>query len=243
MSSIASNLAVVRQNIADHAASVGHNSSDVLLVGVSKIHPPELIVEAVRAGLMDIGESRVQEAEFKKPIVEKRLTEEGIAPSTVRWHMIGHLQSNKANKAAALFDVIHSVDSIKLARKLSKAASQLDKQLDILIEVNSSGESSKSGIAPVELKDIVTEVKDLPKINITGLMTIAPLTDDKSLIIESFGSLRELRYEASMTYQNAAEWDLSMGMSGDYDIAIREGATIVRIGTAIFGSRPTTKGV
>lgn len=237
----ASNLTSVLQNIADHAVSAGRNGGDIKLVGVSKFHPPESIVEAVRAGLKDIGESRVQEVEAKKPIVEKHLQELGVDPSTVRWHMIGHLQSNKAARAAALFDVIHSVDSVKLARKISDAAKQLSRHVDLLIEVNTSGEASKSGIAPDELDGIVAETSDLPSVKIIGLMTIAPLTSDKSLISEAFRSLFNLRTEIAKTYKTAMNWELSMGMSGDYDIAISEGATIVRIGTAIFGTRPSIK--
>lgn len=230
-------LAAVRRGVAQAAESCGRDPDEIRIVGVSKRHPADAVVTAVSAGLSLVGENRIQEAETKIPIVERMLAEKGIDPKSVRWHFVGRLQSNKANKAAALFDVIESVDSVKLAHKLSSAASDLNKQLDILIEVNVSGETAKSGIHPDELKELLDQIVPdhpvaLSGIRVKGLMTMGPLTDNPDLIRAAFRKLRRLRDEF------LADGDLSMGMSGDFPLAIAEGATIVRIGTAIFGLRP-----
>ncbi len=243
MEDLSTRLNEVRNIVSEAAIRARRNPDDVKIVGVSKRHSADLIVDAVSAGLYDIGESRVQETAIKKPIVDQMLTERGINPSIIRWHMIGKLQSNKANKAAELFDVIQSVDSVRLAQKLSVAAERLNKQIEILVEVNISGESAKSGVSPDDLSEFIAGIANLPAISINGLMTIGPLTDDISRITEAFDKFRQLRDHVSKQQPAlAADCELSMGMSGDYILAIEAGATIVRIGTAIFGDRPKLTG-
>ena len=230
----------VRRQVAESALRVGRNPESVKIVGVSKRQPNEKLVAAVLEGLREIGENRVQEAREKRPIVEKLLEKAGFDISQLRWHMVGRLQSNKAVVAAGLFDVIQSVENIKIASRLSRTALELGKSLEVFIEVNTSGEESKAGVHPDGVIGLVGEIKSLTGIKLNGMMTIGPLTEDRDQIRASFDRLRETLDRTEMEFPSlTADWELSMGMSGDFSEAIAAGATIVRIGTAIFGSRIT----
>ncbi|MEI6084153.1 MAG: YggS family pyridoxal phosphate-dependent enzyme [Verrucomicrobiota bacterium] len=189
----------------------------VLLVGVTKTVPPEIVDQALTAGITTFGENKIQEAKAKIPVVSSR----------ARWHFIGHLQTNKAREAVALFDLIHSVDSVKLAGELNKCAAAAGKTQRILLEVNVAGEASKFGLKPEDVPGALETINQLPRLQVEGLMTVAPFTGDAR---PHFRRLRELRDQLGLR-------ELSMGMSHDYLPAIEEGATIVRIGSAIFGAR------
>jgi len=219
--SVAENLAVVRERIAEACRRAGRSPDEVTLVGVSKGFPAELVVEACAAGLTDLGENRVQEA---APKIEA-LTARGVRP---RWHLIGHLQTNKAKTATGLFAIIHSVDSVRLAEALSHRASE---PLPVLLEVNVAREPAKFGFAPEELSSAYATIAALPNLDVRGLMTVAPIADDPESVRPVFRRLRELRDGLGLR-------ELSMGMTGDFEVAIEEGATLVRVGRAIFGPRP-----
>jgi len=219
----AERLASVRGRIRAAAERVGRDPSSVRLIGASKTVPAAVLVEAVRAGLADLGENRVQEAEAKAPLLRADLTD-GAVPV---WHLIGHLQSNKARKAVALFDWIHSVDSPRLADGLERIAQELGRAPRVLIEVNTSGEASKEGVAPDDAAALIAHVAGLRTLRLAGLMTIGPTGGDPR---PAFRLLRRLRDAAGLD-------ELSMGMSGDFEAAIEEGATIVRVGSALFGAR------
>ncbi len=218
--SIAQNLSMVRTRIASACARAGRSPDEVTLVGVSKGFPAEAVAEACAAGLTDIGENRVQEAEAKIAA----LASMSVRP---RWHLVGHLQTNKAKAAAGLFAIIQSVDSVRLAQALSKDASA---PLTVLLEVNVAQEASKFGFAPDDVPDSLDAIRRLPNIDVRGLMTVAPQTDDPETVRPVFGRLRELRDQLGLRV-------LSMGMTDDFEVAVEEGATIVRIGRAIFGER------
>jgi pyridoxal phosphate enzyme (YggS family) len=205
-----------------HAAAerVARNASDITLVAVTKSVQPARIEQAIAAGLTVFGESRVQEARAKIPLL----------PGRARWHMIGHLQSNKARDAVALFELIHSVDSVKLATELNKWAERAGKTQPILLEVNLSGEASKFGFKPEDVEAALEQINKLPRLEVQGLMTIPPFTQDPQQARPFFRQLRQLRDRLGLPH-------LSMGMSHDFEIAIEEGATILRIGTALFGER------
>ena len=219
----AERLAAVRARIAAAAERVGRDPESVRLIGASKTVPAGVLVQAVRAGLRDLGENRVQEAEAKAPLLRADLTD-GAGP---QWHLIGHLQSNKARKAVALFDWIHSVDSPRLADALDRIARELGRTPRVLIEVNTSGEASKEGVAPEAAPALIAHVAGLAAIRLVGLMTIGPLAGDPR---PAFRRLRGLRDAAGLA-------ELSMGMSGDFEDAVEEGATMVRVGSALFGAR------
>jgi PLP dependent protein len=213
---IRENLAAVEARIAAACARAGRQRSDVTLVAVSKTFPASAVDEAIAAGATDVGENRVQEARDKKPDVRGK----------ARWHLIGHLQSNKAKDAAKLFDVVQTVDSVSLAEKLSRAATT---PLDVLIEVNIGNEPQKAGATTGDIDELVRGVGQLPNLRLQGLMTIPPVGTAE----ESRRYFRELR-----TMRDAHGLrELSMGMSEDFEVAIEEGATIIRVGRAIFGSR------
>ncbi len=235
----AKNIEIVRHKVNEALCACQRDESEVKIVAVSKRHSAESVVEAIMAGVSDIGENRVQEAVEKRPLVEKLLSERKFDYSGVRWHMIGQLQSNKTRKAAELFDVVQSVDSLKIAQRLSNATVELGKTLDIFVEVNTSAESSKSGVFPEQAITLVKAINTLPGMNILGLMTVGPLTDDENIIIDSFNQLRNIRDDilTAMSYRSIGK-ELSMGMSDDFPLAIGAGSTLVRIGTAIFGPRP-----
>jgi pyridoxal phosphate enzyme (YggS family) len=228
--SIAENLAVIRSGIRAACDRVGRDPDDVLMLAVSKGHPVAAIEEAAAAGLQAFGESKIQEAKMKIP----------LCPGHLRYHMIGHLQTNKCRDAVRLFEMIQSVDSLHLANEISKRCEQAARNMPILLEVNVSGESSKFGYAPGQLLEQLLEINDLPRIEIHGLMTIAPYVKDPEKVRPYFRQLRELKM-ACEERLGAPLPDLSMGMSGDFETAIEEGATIVRVGTSLFGERDYSK--
>lgn len=211
------------------ARRAGRDPAAVTVVAVSKTVPVERLRAAVAAGIAELGENRVQEAGPKVATLGHGLT----------WHLIGHLQRNKAAAAVRLFDMIHSVDSLELATALDRQAARLGKRQRVLLQVNVSGEQSKSGFAPVALQTAAAQVAALPHLRPEGLMTIAPLGAGESALRDVFGTLRALRQELAPAFPGEAWQHLSMGMSDDYEIAVAEGATLVRVGRAIFGERPT----
>lgn len=217
VSSIADNLDAIRERIAAAVARACRRTDEVQLIAVSKTVPPERIAEAIAGGVTVFGENKVQEARAKIPAVSGR----------ARWHLVGHLQSNKAREAVALFEVIHSVDSVKLAGELNKHAGAAGKTQRVLLEVNVSGEASKFGFHPGDVDGALAQINALPRVQVDGLMTIPPAGKDARPF---FRQLRELRDRLGLR-------ELSMGMSHDFEVAIEEGATLVRIGTAIFGER------
>jgi pyridoxal phosphate enzyme (YggS family) len=225
--SLAENLQRVRERIATAAERAGRDPAGVSLVAVSKTHPPAAVEGAVALGQLIFGENKVQEARAKIPECSGR----------ARWHLIGHLQTNKAKLAAQIFDLIESVDSLALARELSERAGQFDRTLPVLWQVNVAGESAKFGYAPERLLAELDELAALPHLRPEGLMTIAPFVTDAEKVRPVFRRLRELK-DACEQRLGVALPHLSMGMSGDFEAAIAEGATLVRIGTAIFGARP-----
>lgn len=223
---LADRLAHVEKRIAAACARAGRPRDAVLLVAVSKTQPPEIVTEAAALGLRVFGENKVQEARAKIP----------ACPSHLSWHLIGHLQSNKAGWAAELFDVVHSVDSMKLVRALDKATEAAGRTLRILLEVNVSGEASKFGLKPEEVAAVLELANACPRLLVEGLMTMAPFAPDPEKARPHFRALRELRDR--LARETGTPLDaLSMGMSGDFEVAIEEGATMVRIGTLLFGER------
>jgi pyridoxal phosphate enzyme (YggS family) len=216
----------IQQRIAAACARAGREESSVTLLAVSKSHPPETIQTAVACGLLHFGENKIQEAKAKIP----------LCPSKARWQFIGHLQSNKVRDAVELFEMIQGVDSLAIAKEISKRAEQLGKTMPILLEVNVAGEASKFGYKPESLLAELNELNALPKIEIHGLMAIPPFTPVAEKSRPYFQRLRELKIQCEKILGVPLP-HLSMGMSGDFEIAIEEGATIVRIGTALFGER------
>jgi pyridoxal phosphate enzyme (YggS family) len=230
--SIVENIARIRERISTAARRAGRNPADVTLLAVSKTFPSESIREAYAAGIRVFGENRVQEFSGKS----WDLHDLGDA----EWHLIGHLQTNKAAKAAELFTAIDSLDSVKLAEKLNTAAEKMGKNLPVLIEINVGGEEAKSGIAPEsqELRQILLGAPQWKNMAIRGLMTVPPYADDAERTRRFFRHLHELRDEIAARHLPAVTMDmLSMGMSHDFEVAIEEGSTCVRVGTAIFGER------
>ena len=217
---IAEELERVRERIGFACQRASRDPNDVTLIGVTKTVGPEAVVEAYETGLRDFGENRVQEAVAKIDAVEQL----GVQPS---WHLIGHLQTNKVKAAAGRFGMIHSVDSTRLAEALSRRC-QTD--MPVLLEVNVARDADKYGFAPEEVAAALSEIAVLPHVDVRGLMTIAPIANDPEETRPIFSRLRELRDELALD-------ELSMGMSGDFEVAIEEGATMVRVGTAIFGPR------
>jgi len=216
---VAQRVEAVRERIRRAAARAGRSPDEVTIVAVSKGFPPEAVRQAVAAGLRDIGENRVQEAAAKIPL---------LADLPITWHMVGHLQTNKVKTALKLFAIIHSVDSLRLAEFLSRHAQG---PIPILLEVNVAGEASKFGFAPEEVPRAAAAIARLPNLDVRGLMTVAPLTANPEEVRPFFRRLRELRDALGLR-------ELSMGMTDDFEVAIEEGATIVRLGRAIFGDRP-----
>ncbi|HEX8372145.1 MAG TPA: YggS family pyridoxal phosphate-dependent enzyme [Chthoniobacterales bacterium] len=223
-------IAALQDRIAAAAARSGRGADQIELIAVSKTHPLEAIREARECGLRLFGENKVQEARAK--IAD--------APSDLRWHLLGHLQSNKVRHALPLFEMIHSVDSVELATQIDRIAAELGLFPKILLEVNVAGEASKFGFKPEALRAQIEQLIALPRLQIDGLMTIAPYAEEPEASRPFFKQLRELRDQLA-TEQNIPLAHLSMGMSGDFEIAIEEGATLVRVGTAIFGSRSYSK--
>jgi pyridoxal phosphate enzyme (YggS family) len=224
--SLADNLETIQQRIRTACERAGRKPESVLLLAVSKTHPPETVRAAADCGLVFFGENKVQEARAKIP----------LCPGKLRWHLIGHLQSNKCRDAVQLFEMIQSVDSLPLAREINGRAEQAAKRMPVLLEVNVAGEANKFGYAPEKMLAELKELNALPRIEIHGLMTVPPWTAAAENSRPYFRRLRELKEQAE-TVLGAPLPHLSMGMSGDFEIAIEEGATIVRIGTALFGAR------
>jgi PLP dependent protein len=230
--SVAENIARVQEKIRTAAARARRDPGEITLMAVSKTFPAECIREAYQAGIRHFGENRVQEFAGKVD----SLRDLGDA----RWHMIGHLQTNKAGKAAELFSAIDSVDSLKLPEKLNDSARESGKKLAVLIEVNVGGESAKSGMPPdsPELDRLLSAAPQFDHLEIRGLMTIPPFTEDPQQARLFFRELRELRDQIAVRKLPGVRMDvLSMGMSHDFEVAIEEGSTCVRVGTAIFGDR------
>lgn len=226
--SIRSNILQVLQRIEDAAARSLRDARDVKLVAVTKTVERSLIIEAIEAGITAIGENRVQEADRK--------FRESLPP--VEKHLVGHLQTNKVRKALEIFDMIQSVDSLRLAREISTRCEAAGRTIDILVEVKTSGEETKYGLDPAETVEAVHEMADLRGIRIVGLMTIGAFLDDPEGVRPCFRSLREIRDAIEEEVIPGVAMDhLSMGMTNDYEVAIEEGATIVRVGRAIFGER------
>ena len=233
--SISENIAAIRARIASAARRAGRSSEEIALMAVSKTQPPEKIREVYSAGLRLFGENRVQEFSSKADALRDLKDAE--------WHMIGHLQTNKSAKAAELFRAVDSVDSLKLAEKLDAAAHSLGKKMDVLIEINVGGEAAKSGIAPdsPELNELLTAAPRLKALVFRGLMTVPPFTEDPEDARPYFRKLREVRETIAAHRLPAIDMDqLSMGMSHDFEVAVEEGSTCVRVGTAIFGERSKT---
>lgn len=220
----------VRRRIARSAELRGRDPKDVTLIAVSKTHPPEALRRAIQAGATDLGENRVQEAAEKIPEVGR----EGV-----RWHLIGHLQSNKARRAVSLFDLVHSLDSKELALRLNRLCGDVGREaLPVLIQVDLGGEETKTGASEGELQELVRYVSGCEHLRLKGLMTLPPFFEDAERVRPFFRRLRELRdrYQAEGAFGDAGG-ELSMGMSNDFEVAVEEGATFVRVGTAIFGER------
>jgi pyridoxal phosphate enzyme (YggS family) len=217
--SIRENAAAVRARIAAACARAGRNVGDVTLVAVTKVFPADYVEQAIAAGIGDIGENRVQEARDKKPLVH----------GSARWHLIGHLQSNKAKDAVRLFDVIQTVDSLDLGQKIARAAEAAGKRQEVLLQVNVGNEEQKSGALPADVPALVDALRAIDALDLRGLMAIPPVGSAEETR-RYFRELRALRDAVGVE-------QLSMGMSEDFEVAIEEGATIVRVGRAIFGSR------
>ena len=223
---LAENLNSIRQRIAAACLRAGRAEGSVTLLAVSKTHPPDTIATTVGCGQLLFGENKIQEAKAKIP----------LCPGKARWHFIGHLQSNKVRDSVELFEMIQGVDSLAIAREISKRAEQAAKTMPILIEVNVAGEGSKFGYAPERLLVELKELNMLPRIEVHGLMAIPPFAQVAEKARLYFQKLRGLKTECENVL-GAPLPQLSMGMSGDFEVAIEEGATIVRIGTALFGDR------
>jgi pyridoxal phosphate enzyme (YggS family) len=228
---IVGNLTEVRARIAAAAARASRDPEDVLLVAVTKTRTLAEIEAAYEAGVRHIGENRVEEAELKRPQLD-------LPEAT--WHMVGHVQSRKAERAAACFDVVQSVDRVKIARYLDRAAEERETPLPVLIEVNIGGEESKFGLPaddPDKLESALEGILGLAHLRVEGLMTVAPIVEDPEAARPVFARLRALRDALRVRYPSCGWAHLSMGMTDDFEVAVEEGATIVRIGRAIFGPR------
>lgn len=221
---IEKNLKLIRANVEKACKKSGRNPKDVLILAVTKKRSPEEINSVIELGITDIGENRVQELIEKYDSVRK----------DVRWHIIGHLQTNKVKYIADKVCMIHSVDSLKLALEIDKHCKKLGKVMDILIEIN-SGEENKNGISPADSFDLIEKISKLTNVSIKGLMTMAPLGASEEKLTEVFGGLNKLSVDIrAKKYDNVYMEHLSMGMSGDYEVALREGATIIRPGRSLF---------
>src|SRR5438067_6249442 len=229
-SPLAMRIEKIRRAIVTAATRAHRSADDVTLVAVSKTHPADKVREAIAAGQVDFGENRVQDADAKIPEVGR---------DAARWHLIGHLQSNKARRAVELFDWIHSVDSVDLARRIDRICRQVDRgELPVLIQVDLGHEATKTGVPEKDLRKIVDAVRECDRLRLMGLMILPTLFDEAEKARPYFKCLRELRDELQKEGAfDERPGDLSMGMTHDFEIAIEEGATIIRVGTAIFGER------
>ncbi len=224
---LATTLPRVRERIHRAACEAGRDPAGITLVAVTKGHPVEALRAALEAGVRDLGENRVEELEEKVGVVGR---------DAARWHMIGHVQGRKAPRVAERADLVHSVDSLRLATRLSRAVVERGGDLRVLVQVNTSGEGSKSGFDAPEAVDATLAVAALPALEVDGLMTMAPLVDDERILASTFARLRETLEEVRRQDRRVGG-ELSMGMTNDLEIAVREGSTLVRIGTALFGER------
>ncbi len=222
----------VNEDILKICERLGRNPDDVTFIGVTKTYEPEIINASIEYGITDIAENRVQEITRKfDDIVYK-----------VRWHLIGHLQTNKVKYIIDKVDLIHSVDSVKLAKEIQSRASKIEKIQDILIQVNVANEIQKYGIPKTDLPEVLEAISKMPNIRVCGLMNIAPFVDDPELLRNDFREMKKLFDSlSSYSYSNVKPIHLSMGMSGDYEIALEEGSNMIRIGTKIYGERMATK--
>lgn len=227
MNQIAANLEHVRAQLAAAAHSAGRDPSEVRLLAVTKTFPVDVVREAVKAGQMLFGENRVQEAQLKIPELQDK---------NLEWHLIGHLQSNKARAAVELFDVIETIDSEKIARRVDRICGELDRRMPVLIEVNIGEEPQKEGVAPAQVKALARLIDGLPQLELRGLMALPPFSDDPEHSRPYFRRLADLLKELN-DGRPCPLTELSMGMSSDFVVAIEEGATLVRVGTSIFGER------
>jgi len=227
---LAANLETIRQRIRTACERAGRNPDSVTLLAVTKTQTPEIVKAAAELGLLLFGENKVQEAKAKIP----------LCPGKLRWHFIGHLQSNKCRDAVELFEMIQSVDSLSLAQEINKRAEQAARRMPVLIEVNVAGEASKFGCKPEQLLAELKQLNALPRIEIHGLMIVPPWSPEAEDSRPHFRRLRELKAKCEQVL-GAPLPHLSMGMSGDFEIAIEEGATMVRVGTALFGPRAKAK--
>ena len=230
MSSVAENLEQVRERIAQAAAKAARAVDEIELVAITKTHDADRVREAIEAGQILFGESRVQEARVKIPEL----------PSNLRWHFVGHLQKNKIRHALPLFELIHSVDSLSLAQEINRIAEEEGTHPRVLLEVNVAGEGSKFGFPSDKLRQDMEALLALPRLSIEGLMTIPPLAKEAEASREYFVDLRKLRDRLETEFQMKLP-HLSMGMTNDFRIAVEEGATLARVGTAIFGERSRPK--
>ena len=234
MSEVSENLKKVEEKIAAACARAGRDRSEVTLIAVSKTKPIEMIRDAMGEGIRVFGENKVQE------LVTKH---DELASENLDWHMIGHLQRNKVNKLPGRVKMIHSVDSLRLAEEIDRQYEKADIVADILIEVNMAGEETKFGLAPQDVEPLLLKIANFNHICPRGLMTIAPFVEDPEENRKIFANLRKLLIDIqAKNYDNINMTELSMGMTGDYEVAIEEGATFVRVGTGIFGSRNYEKG-
>lgn len=218
----------VRERIERALERAGRAGDEVTLVAVTKGHAPAAATAAIEAGIGDLGENRVQELEYK--VAE-------VGRDAARWHMVGHLQRNKARQALPLFDRIQSIDSLRIARRLSREAERADRDVVGLVQVNASGEDTKGGFSPAEAVDAVGEIATLPRLRIRGLMTMAPWTSDEEALRRTFGRTRRVFEDCAREIDGFEAIDLSMGMSNDFEVAVEEGSTMVRLGTVLFGER------
>ena len=224
----------VRTRIETAAQACDRSPDEITLVAITKTHPAETLKAALALGLRDLGENRVQEAEEK--IAE-------LGRNAARWHLVGHLQANKARRAVTLFDVIHSLDSVALAERLERMCAEVNREsLDVLVQVDLGGEATKTGIEAAQLPGLLAALKDCPRLRLCGLMTLPPYFENPDCSRPFFKALRELRDELQDQEYfglgvNAGKGELSMGMSHDFEVAIEEGATMIRVGTALSGAR------
>ncbi len=224
---LAGTLPVVQERIETAAAAAGRASAEVRLIAVTKGHPIGALEAALEAGLCDLGENRVDEFEEKVGVLGR---------DRVTWHMIGHVQGRKAARVADLADLVHSVDSIKLAERLARAGAARDGVLRVLVQVNTAGEEQKSGLALEGAEECIHQISEMAGLQVDGLMTMAPFVEDEVILGRAFQRLRRT-LEGVRERSDRVGHELSMGMTNDLDIAVREGSTMIRIGTALFGER------
>jgi len=228
MSMIKENWDRLWERINEVCHNSGRHPEEITVVAIAKTIPVEMVKEAVDCGITEIGENRVQEAKGKYDAIGK----------SAHWHLVGHLQTNKVKAALEIFELIHSLDSMKLANEISSRAERINKEARVLLQVNTSAEESKYGLEPEKVVEFAEQIANLPNLNVEGLMTIGPFTEEDTLIRRSFRELRRLFEELkAASIPNVDMEILSMGMSADYEIALQEGANMLRIGTSIFGPR------